>query len=106
MPHLYFRDIFGSCTEGIHRPLCRLAIAGAIGDDWGAGAVEACLSMSAPREIELKFEIAEQSLSRLRRSQLLKGATTASPKPVRLVSVYFDTDKLKLRNKGFSLRVR
>ncbi len=62
--------------------------------------------MSPPREIELKLEVPAQSIARLNRSPLLKGATTASRKPATLVSVYFDTDKLKLRNKGLSLRVR
>jgi inorganic triphosphatase YgiF len=62
--------------------------------------------MSAPREIELKFEVPANGLSRLGRSPLLKGATARSRKHASLVSVYFDTDKLKLRNKGLSLRVR
>ena len=62
--------------------------------------------MSAPREIELKLEVPAHSLARLTHSSLLKGATTAAGKPATLVSVYFDTDKLKLRNKGLSLRVR
>ena len=59
--------------------------------------------MSAPCEIELKLEVPANGLSRLGRSRLLKGATR---KPASLVSVYFDTDKLKLRDKGLSLRVR
>ena len=62
--------------------------------------------MSPPREIELKLEVPAHSLARLARCSLLKGAATASHKPATLVSVYFDTDKLKLRNKGLSLRVR
>src|SRR5207253_1644387 len=65
-----------------------------------------CLSMPPPREIELKLEIPAHSLARLGRSSLLKGAASASRKPATLVSVYFDTDKLKLRDKGLSLRVR
>src|SRR6516165_12134603 len=40
------------------------------------------------------------------RSSLLRAARKKSSKPATLVSVYFDTDKLKLRNKGLSLRVR
>src|SRR5215204_1983400 len=59
-----------------------------------------------PREIELKLEVEAPSLTRLRRSSLIRAAATKSPKPKTLVSVYFDTDKLKLRNKGLSLRVR
>src|SRR3974377_805796 len=39
-------------------------------------------------------------------SSLLKGARKAGRKPATLVSVYFDTDKLKLRQKGLPLRVR
>ena len=62
--------------------------------------------MSAPREIELKFEVPEYCLSRIGRSALLKGTTATPRKPASLVSVYFDTDKLKLRTKGLSLRVR
>ena len=62
--------------------------------------------MSPPREIELKLEVPAHSLARLSRSSLLKGAAPASRKVATLVSVYFDTDKLKLRRKGLSLRVR
>ena len=83
-----------------------LASAGANGDNPGARADQACLSMSAPREIELKFEVPANALSHLGRSPLLKGAMKGSGKPASLVSVYFDTDKLKLRDNGLSLRVR
>ena len=62
--------------------------------------------MSPPRETELKLEVPAHSIARLNSSSLLKRATIASRKPATLVSVYFDTDKLKLRNKGLSLRVR
>jgi triphosphatase len=62
--------------------------------------------MSPPREVELKLEVPANGIERLSRSSLLKGAATASRKPVILASVYFDTDKLKLRKKGLSLRVR
>jgi inorganic triphosphatase YgiF len=62
--------------------------------------------MSAPREIELKFEVPANSLSRLGRSSLVKRGTASPSKAARLISVYFDTDKLKLRNHGLSLRVR
>jgi triphosphatase len=64
------------------------------------------VSMSTPREVELKLEIPPQSIARLTRSSLLNGRTKAMRKPASLVSVYFDTKKLKLRNNGFSLRVR
>jgi triphosphatase len=58
--------------------------------------------MSPPREIELKLDVPARYLPRLTASSLLKGVT----KPVNLVSVYFDTDKLKLHQRGLSLRVR
>ena len=51
-------------------------------------------------------EVPAHSLYRLARSSLLQAARKKSSKPATLVSVYFDTDKLKLRNKGLSLRVR
>jgi inorganic triphosphatase YgiF len=59
--------------------------------------------MSAPREIELKFEVPANSLSRLSRSSLVQRTVASPSKSARLVSVYFDTDKLKLRNNGLSL---
>src|SRR5260370_5749723 len=62
--------------------------------------------MSPPRELELKLEVPADSLARLTRSSLIRAAGKRPDKPSTLVSVYFDTDKLKLRNKGLSLRVR
>ena len=62
--------------------------------------------MSPAREVELKLEVPADSLHRLARSSLLQVARKKPSKPATLVSVYFDTDKLKLRNKGLSLRVR
>lgn len=62
--------------------------------------------MSPPREIELKLEVPADSLARLTRSSLIRAAGKRSSRPATLVSVYFDTDKLKLRKKGLSLRVR
>lgn len=62
--------------------------------------------MSPPREIELKLDVPIHSLRRLNGSSLLKGAAASARKPASIVSVYFDTDKLKLRHKGLSLRVR
>ena len=58
------------------------------------------------REIELKLEASAPALARLKQSPLLRDATLRSSKPVSLVSVYFDTEKLKLHKKGMSLRVR
>src|SRR6516225_8350343 len=62
--------------------------------------------MSYPREIELKLDVPVHNLPLLASSSLLKGASKPAGKPVSLVSVYFDTDKLKLRKNGLSLRVR
>jgi len=62
--------------------------------------------MSPAREVELKLEVPAHSFYRLARSSLLRAARKKSSNPATLVSVYFDTDKLKLRNKGLSLRVR
>src|SRR5947208_4368544 len=62
--------------------------------------------MSPAREVELKLEVPADSLTRLSRSSLLQAARRKPSKPETLISVYFDTDKLKLRNKGLSLRVR
>ena len=61
--------------------------------------------MSSAREGELKLEVPAHSLYRLARSPLPRAARKkSSSKPATLVSVYFDTDKLQLRNKGLSLR--
>jgi triphosphatase len=63
--------------------------------------------MSPPREIELKLEVPADGLVRLARSSLVRAAgKETSKRSSTLVSVYFDTAKLKLRNKGLSLRVR
>src|SRR5262245_43434719 len=62
--------------------------------------------MSNPREIELKLDVPLYNLPRLTASPLLKDASKSAAKPVNLVSVYFDTNKLQLRQKGLSLRVR
>ena len=62
--------------------------------------------MSPPREIELKFEVPIESLPDLNRGPLLKRARSSRQKPASLVSVYFDTKKLKLRGKALSLRIR
>jgi len=57
--------------------------------------------MTAPREIELKLEVPVEGLRKLQRSQLLRG-NHLPRKGAELVSVYFDTKKLKLRKKGVS----
>lgn len=68
--------------------------------------VVACFPMSPPREIELKLEVPARDLPRLIASPLLKCATTPATKAASLVSVYYDTEKRKLRQHGLSLRVR
>src|SRR3982074_2348121 len=62
--------------------------------------------MPPHREIELKLDVPAHLVAQLSRSAREKARVLKPPKPSTLVSVYFDTDKLKLRNKGVSLRVR
>src|SRR6516162_2899029 len=62
--------------------------------------------MPPPREIELKLDVPVHNLPRLTDSSVLKGASKSAAKPIDLVSVYFDTNKLQLHQKGLSLRVR
>src|SRR5258706_15126644 len=62
--------------------------------------------MPPNREIELKLEVPAHLVAQLSRSAREKARVARSPKPSNLLSVYFDTDKLKLRNRGLSLRVR
>jgi len=59
--------------------------------------------MSTPEELELKLEVPAASLSNLGNLPTLRTqpATTQT-----VVSVYYDTDKQKLRRNGFLLRVR
>ena len=62
--------------------------------------------MTSPQEIELKFEVPIARVSSLNGKSLLKGVRSSASKPTNVVSVYFDTKKLKLRRKAVSLRVR
>ena len=62
--------------------------------------------MSPPREIELKLDVPIHSLPRLTQQLAVQGRAASARKPASLVSVYFDTKKLKLHNNGLSLRVR
>ena len=62
--------------------------------------------MSPAREVELTLEVPADIFKRLSRSSVLQAARKKPSKPATLVSIYFDTDKLKLRNKGLSLQVR
>lgn len=57
-------------------------------------------------ETELKFEVPKESLGQLKASRWFKENRRRRAKNEKLVSVYFDTDNLKLRRKGVSLRVR
>src|SRR5215813_12065745 len=66
--------------------------------------ISACFPMSPAREVELKLEVPADSFNRLARSSLLQAARKNPSKPATLVSIYFDTDELKLRNKSLSLQ--
>lgn len=60
--------------------------------------------MPQPKEIELKLEMPADRLGRFKSLSFLKGV---KPEKARtLVSLYFDTNKYKLRKNGLSLRVR
>ena len=61
--------------------------------------------MATPKEIEIKLELAPASLPRLKKIPLIR-ALEAPAKRTTEVSVYFDTDKHKLRKNGLMLRVR
>src|SRR5215472_1277480 len=63
-------------------------------------------SLPAPRkELEVKLDVAPDSLRALKNIPLLRAQNGASKRRVE-VSVYFDTDDHKLRKKGLMLRVR
>ena len=57
------------------------------------------------KEVELKLELAPASLPALKKVPLLRSPNSP-PTHTREISVYFDTDKHKLRRKGLMLRVR
>jgi triphosphatase len=67
-----------------------------------AATLEGCPLAPHP-EVELKLEVAD--IRALERCPLLR-TRARPPKSKDLVSVYFDTKKLKLRTHGLSLRVR
>src|ERR1700739_924720 len=56
------------------------------------------------QEIELKLEVPPAELSRLQKLPMFRAAGGA-PRRLSEVSVYFDTDKHKLRKHGLILRV-
>src|SRR5215510_10728233 len=61
--------------------------------------------MAVPKEIEIKLELPPTNLPRFKRIPLLQVQKKRS-KTATEVSVYFDTDKHKLRKNGVMLRVR
>ena len=61
--------------------------------------------MTAPLEVELKLELSPSALPQFRKLPLIR-ALQASAKRSSQVSVYFDSDKQKLRRHGLVLRVR
>jgi triphosphatase len=61
--------------------------------------------MPAPKEIEVKLELSPTSLPRLKKVPLIRALKKPAKSTIE-VSVYFDTDKRKLRKKGLMLRVR
>jgi triphosphatase len=61
--------------------------------------------MTAPLEVELKLELPAAALPQFRKLPLIRELA-ASAKRSSQVSVYFDSDKQKLRRYGLTLRVR
>ena len=61
---------------------------------------------AAPREIELKLELASGAAEDLLAHPLLEKARPLPKQSGRLHAVYFDTDDHALRGKGISLRIR
>lgn len=61
--------------------------------------------VSSEKEVEVKLQLPSASPARLRQVPLLREANGAAQKQTQ-VSVYFDTENLKLRKHGLTLRVR
>jgi inorganic triphosphatase YgiF len=61
--------------------------------------------MTTPIEVELKLELPPAAVPQLRKLPLIR-AIEASANRFTQVSVYFDTDRQKLRRRGLTLRVR
>jgi len=62
-------------------------------------------ALAPHKEIEVKLEVAPATLLTLKKIPLFQTIKT-TPKRASQVSVYFDTDKHNLRQKGLMLRVR
>ena len=58
------------------------------------------------REVELKLEVPASAIDDVARLPWLSELSSGMPKSQKLVSVYFDTAKSKLREHGLVLRVR
>jgi inorganic triphosphatase YgiF len=61
--------------------------------------------VTAQRELEIKLKLPPASVGRVKKTPLIR-ALKALPKRATEISVYFDTDKRKLRKNGLMLRVR
>ena len=61
--------------------------------------------MTAQRELEIKLTLPPETVGQVKKIPLIK-AVKKSPKRSTELSVYFDTDKHKLRRQGLMLRVR
>jgi len=59
-----------------------------------------------PHEIEIKLRIPPEALHGVARLAWLREMASGPAKRAKLVSVYFDTGKFKLRDRGVSLRLR
>src|ERR1700704_2673985 len=64
-----------------------------------------CKHVSSPKEVEIKLQLPSASSARLRRVPLLRKVRRSEQRE-KLVSVYFDTKRLKLKHSGLTLRVR
>lgn len=62
--------------------------------------------MGNPTEVELKLLIDPADIAKLRRHPLLETQCPAGPMTRKLLSTYFDTDDLALKNNGVALRMR
>jgi inorganic triphosphatase YgiF len=63
-------------------------------------------AMDVPQEVELKLEVPPASLPRVERARIVRAGQSAPAEERTVTSVYFDTQKFKLRKHGLLLRVR